>query len=213
MKAFTRRESGLLILVFLSAVVIGYPQFRYKSLKAGLQDVESRTKASNAKLKNVDWPKEPNQTPAEINAELTKAKSLLQEARKRLDTKEARLVSQEDVLDVQELRVKISALARENGIRIKQNIPLKERKKDSEKGSEKGTAKAEGRLLEQLKSGDPYSRPLQELQMTATYSRLRQFLKGLNGLSHAVSVVWFEIQVAPVGRRETLLSVTIILAL
>ncbi len=213
MKDLTRRESMLLILVFLSAIVIGYPLFRYKALKVALQNVESRTEEANAKLKNVEWPKEPNQTTEEINAELVKAEEMLQEARETLNAKEAHFVSQEDVLDVQELRVKISALARKNGIRITKNIPLREKVEGSEKASEKGPQKAKGRLLQQLKAGDPYSRPLQELQITATYSRLRQFLKGLNGLSHAVSVVWFDIQVAPTAGRETLLSVTLILAL
>lgn len=224
LKQLNKRERLLAAGIMIVIILGGYGLLRFQPKYDEIQRLDQQKQATLNRLGNMDIPTEPTEEIDDINRELDDQENALKAIKESAEQIESQLAP----LDSQELRVRISELARDSGIRIRINealapTPLKV-VKASAKSRGKSDSVAFGEIIPpvtsgwvtRLSPGSMFQRPLQRLEVDGSYLALRRFIHGLDQLPYLVTVVRINIdklEIAPIRGSSQLLKTEIVLAL
>lgn len=219
------KRERILAMAIAAVVVLGsYGFLRYQPTKANIESLQKQVLATQVRIAELEIPEESDEVIEDILDQLDDQEAdvaLLQESAAAIET---RLASR----DSQQLRVMISSLALETGIRIRTNesfqaSPVTQIAQSTRNNRQTATQPAEDVILPatagwiaRMSPGSMYERPLQKLQLEGSYEALRRFLHGLDGLPWQVSVLRMNITklpIAPMFGMPQPLSIEVILAL
>jgi hypothetical protein len=224
LKQLNKRERMLAAGIIVVIIVGGYGLLRFQPKYNDIQRLEQQKQSSMNRLAKMEIPREPTEEVDDINRELDDQEKALKAIRESAEQIESQLAP----LDSQELKVRISELARDSGIRIRINeamapTPLKEVQSSSRKRKEKTTVSfgeiippVTSGWITRLSPGSMFQRPLQRLEVDGSYLALRRFIHGLDQLPYVVTVVRLNIDkldIAPFRGSSQILKTELVLAL
>jgi hypothetical protein len=203
-------------------IIGAYLLFRYVPQVNHIDGIQKKAEATKSKLLKARIPDEPREDLETLERELKdqeQALSLLQ-------TESELISSQLAAFDSQELKVRISQLARESQLRIRVNETLKtiphvstvNSKLTKNKKSKKVPVQEEEALIlpptmswvARMGKGTLLHRPLQRLEIEGDFSSIQQFIYGLESLPWQVTVLRLKIEKmpnpAPYGYAQPLLT-------
>jgi hypothetical protein len=224
LKQLNNRERLLAAGVIIVIILGGYGLLRFQPIYDDIQLLENQKQATLNRLGNMDIPSEPTEGIDDINRELDDQENALTAIRESAEQIESRLAP----LDSQELKVRISELARDSGIRVRVNeslapTPLKVAQSSSKKRGTNNSVDF-GEIIPpvtsgwvtRLSPGSMFQRPLQRLEVDGSYLALRRFIHGLDQLPYVVTVVRLNIDkldIAPFRGSSQILKTELVLAL
>lgn len=195
MRRLSRREHVLLLLAGLVAVGFGYSILRVRPANARRARIETRTSVFRKRLKDARWPRSAD--PEVLGATLARLTAELEDDRKQLQRLEARFVAHDQPGELEELLLRISALADRHAVDVRENAPCTGANLQRLIGGRPAASEtAAARLLRFLALGEPYARPVRQITLDTTFQGLRGFLRDLDELPHLVVVGCFEIEAA-----------------
>lgn len=216
-KQLNKREKLLAAAVIVVILLGGYGYLRFEPRVSEIDLLEKQKENTLNRIATMEIPDEPQEQIDEIIAQLDDQEKALEAIKDNAGQIEMQLAP----LDSQELRVRISELARDSGIRIRVNQPLRpepvtnETKRHATDDTEIIVPPAAG-WIKRLSPGSMYARPLQRLEIDGDYPSLRRFIHGLDNLPYQVTVVRMNIEkleVAPLRGMSQLLKTELVLAL
>jgi cell division protein FtsB len=221
-KQLNKRERILAGCIIVVLVLGGYGLLRLDPKYTDIQRLEKQKQATTKRLANMDIPSEPQEEVEDIIDELDDQESALQAIKDSAQQVETSLAP----MDSQELKVRISELARDSGVRIRVNEALnpaplklsnaKKRSRDSEVAYGEIIPPVTSGWITRLSPGSMFQRPLQRLELDGSYLALRRFIHGLDELPYLVTVVRINIDklaIAPLRGGSQILKTELILAL
>lgn len=203
-----KKSEQILLAIVIVALAIGiYSFFRFIPKNDAIVKLQKQTMQTESKLLSARIPDEPEQS--------------VEELLKKLDDKEQALALTENMADSvsqrlapfgsQELKVRISELARNTNVRIRTNEvfqTITRVKPNKVKSKSKAKAKtvvaktdiilpANYSWIERMSSKTVFHRPIQRLVLEGDYQSLRAFVHGLDNLQWQVTVVRFNLERMP----------------
>lgn len=224
LRELNKRERILAIVIGIVILLGGYGLIRYQPAKANIESLQKQVLATQARIGRLEIPEESEEVIEDILDQLDDQEAEVAMLQKSAAAIESRLASR----DSQQLRVQISSLALESGIRIRTNESFqaqpvtqitqttKNNRKTAEQPAKDVILPAAAGWIARMSPGSMYERPLQKLQIEGSYEALRRFLHGLDGLPWQVSVLRMNITKLPVSPLQGMpqpLSIELILAL
>lgn len=225
LRELNKRERILTIAIVVVIVIGGYGLIRYQPAKANIESLKKQVLATQSRIAKLEIPEESDEVIEDILDQLDDQEAEVAALQERSAAIESRLASR----DSQQLRVMISSLALETGIRIRSNetfqaSPVTHIVQATRGNNRKTTAQpsqdvilpATAGWIARMSPGSMYARPLQKLQLEGSYESLRRFLHALDGLPWQVSVLRMNITKLPVSPLRGMpqpLSIEVILAL
>lgn len=210
LKQLNKRER-ILAGAIIAVIIIGtYGLLRFQPYQAEIEQMQSQMDRTLNRISTMDIPQEPQEDIDDIMAELEDEKKALDAIRDNARQIESQLAPE----DSQELRVRISELARDSGIRIRVNESLRPSRVGN--GDEEIIPPPSAGWIKRLSPGSMFSRPLQRLEIDGDYPSLRRFIHGLDELPYLVTVVRMNIsklEVPPMPGMSQLLKTELVLAL
>jgi len=195
MRSLNRREHVLLLIAVLIAAGMGYSALRVRPADARLARIETRTALFRDRLKNAEWPKA--EDPEALSAVLSRLTSELEADRNHLADLEARFVPRGQSGELEELLLQISALADRHAVQFRENTPCPTATLRRFLGPHHAACATEAAdLIRFLTLGEPYTRPVRQVTLDATFQGLRGFLRDLGALPQLVVIACFEIEAA-----------------
>jgi len=173
------------------------------------------------RISTMDIPTEPREDVEDINEKLDDQENALQAIKESAEQVETQLAP----VDSQELKVRISELARDSGVRIRVNealnpTPLKVKNKKNRNNADVSYGEilppVTAGWITRMSPGSMFQRPLQRLELDGSYLALRRFIHGLDELPYLVTVVRLNIDklaIAPLRGGSQILKTELILAL
>lgn len=216
-----KRERLLAAAVMVVIILGGYGLLRFDPRFDQIQRLEQQKEATLMRLGNMDIPTEPTEGVEEIKQALDDQEKALMAVRDSAEQIEAQLAP----VDSQELKVRISELARDSGIRIRVNEALNPQPlkvPPAKRGSKNKISYGAiippptAGWITQLSPGSMFQRPLQRLEVDGSYLALRRFIHGLDELPYLVTVVRINVDkldIAPLRGNSQLLKTEMVLAL
>lgn len=215
LKQLNNRELLLAGIILVVIIIAAYGFFRFEPRLEQIQSLERQKQATIVRLSKMEIPNEPQEGIEEIKRELEDQQKALDVIRDSAVQLEQQLAP----LDSQELKVRISELARDSGIRIRVNESLRpqpiENKKQTEGGKEIIPPVTAG-WVTRMSPGSMFERPLQRLEVDGSYLALRRFIHGLDELPYQVTVIRLNIdklEISPFRGSAQMLKTEMILAL
>ncbi|AFI84373.1 hypothetical protein Q7A_1547 [Methylophaga nitratireducenticrescens] len=225
LRQLNKRERMLALAIGVVVILGSYGLLRYQPAKENIESLQKQVLATQIRIAELEIPEESDEVVEDILDQLDEQEAEVAALKERAAIIENRLASR----DSQQLRVMISSLAMETGIRIRSNesfnaSPVTQITQASRNNSRQATNQpAKDMILPvtagwiaRMSPGSMYERPLQKLQLEGSYEALRRFLHGLDGLPWQVSVLRMNITklpVAPLPGMPQPLSIEVILAL
>ena len=221
LKQLNKRERLLAGTIIVVLILGSYGLFRFQPKFEGIQRIEQQKESTLIRLGNMDIPTEPTEGIEEIKQALDDQEKALAAIRDSAQQIESQLAP----LDSQELKVRISELARDSGIRIRVNEALNPqplKPPQSKRGSSNDVSYGEitppvtTGWITRLSPGSMFQRPLQRLEVDGSYLALRRFIHGLDELPYLVTVVKINVdklEIAPLRGNSQLLKTEMVLAL
>lgn len=225
LRELNKRERILAIAIVIVIVIGGYGLIRYQPAKTNIESLQKQVLATQSRIAELEIPEESDEVIEDILDQLDDQEAEVAALQESSATIESLLASR----DSQQLRVMISSLALETGIRIRSNetfqaSPVTQIVQTTRGNNRKTTAQptqdvilpATSGWIARMSPGSMYARPLQKLQLEGSYESLRRFLHGLDGLPWQVSVLRMNITKLPVSPLRGMpqpLSIEVILAL
>lgn len=219
------KRERILAACFLVVIVLGiYGLLRFEPRYSDIQMLEQQKESTLMRLGNMDIPTEPTEEVEDINEKLDDQENAQQAIKESAEQIETRLAP----LDSQELKVRISELARDSGVRIRVNEALnpsplkvnnytgKRRKAEEEITYGEIIPPATAGWITRMSPGSMFQRPLQRLELDGSYLALRRFIHGLDELPYLVTVVRLNIDklaIAPLRGSSQILKTELVLAL
>jgi DNA gyrase/topoisomerase IV subunit A len=222
-KELNTRERILAGLVIIAIVLGGYGLVRFQAKQNDINKLTLQRDATLNRLAKMDIPNEPKEDIDDIKRALDDQEKALEALKEHALQVESHLAP----ADSQELKVRISQLAIESGVKIKVNEVLKPPTVRVEQTNKKRRDKPQEQSSEvilpinagwvaRLSPGSMYQRPLQRLEVDGDFLSLRRFIHGLEMLPYQVTVVRLNINkldVAPLRNMSQLLKTELVLAL
>lgn len=223
LKNLNKRER-LLAAVVLAVVILGvYGLLRFEPKLDDTNKLALQMESTLNRLAKMDIPTEPEEGVDDIKRALDdqeKALEAINQSARQIETQLA-------PLDSQELKVRISELARDSGIRIRINENLKPTAIKIEKiqKGKRGQVTPEPKeiippptagWITRLSPGSMFERPLQRIEVDGNYLSLRRFVHGLDEMPYQVTVVRMNIDklpLQPLRGMSQLLKAELVLAL
>jgi uncharacterized membrane protein len=221
-RQLNNRERILAACIIVVIIVGAYGLVRFEPRYNDIQTLEQQKQATLNRLGNMDIPSEPTEEVEDINEKLDDQENAQQAIRESAEQIEDQLAP----VDSQELKVRISELARDSGVRIRVNeslnpAPLKVNN-SGRRGSEPEESYGEiippvtAGWVTRMSPGSMFQRPLQRLELDGSYLALRRFIHGLDELPYLVTVVRLNIDklaIAPLRGSSQILKTEMVLAL
>lgn len=214
LKQFNKRERILAGTILVVVILGGYGLLRFEPRLETIQSLERQKDATLNRLAKMEIPNEPQEGIDEIKRELEDQKKALDAIRESAGQVEMQLAP----IDSQELKVKISELARDSGIRIRVNEALRAQPIGGRRGNngEEVIPPATAGWITRMAPGSMFQRPLQRLEVDGSYLALRRFIHGLDELPYQVTVIRLNIdklEISPFRGTSQMLKTEMILAL
>lgn len=213
-KQLNKRERILAGCIIVVLVLGAYGLMRLDPKYNNIQRLEQQKQATIKRLGTMDIPSEPQEEVEDINEELDDQENALQAIKDSAEQVETRLAP----IDSQELKVRISELARDSGVRIRVNEALNASPLKASKNREYGEIMppVTAGWITRMSPGSMFQRPLQRLELDGSYLALRRFIHGLDELPYLVTVVRLNVDklaIAPLRGGSQILKTEVILAL
>lgn len=220
-KQLNNKEKGMAIAIIIILLLGGYGYLRFQPKMSEVDSLERQKQATLNRISSMEIPDEPQEKIDEIIAALDDQ----EKAQEAIEDNAARIEMQLAPVDSQELRVRISELARDSGIRIRVNEVLRQEPvRIASNNNRRTTAVTDKELnvpieagwIKRLAPGSMFQRPLQRLEIDADYPSLRRFIHGLDDLPYQVTVVRMNIEkldISPLRGMSQLLKTELVLAL
>lgn len=217
-KQLNNRERLLAGAVIVVLLLGGYGYLRFDPRVTEIETLNRQKENTLNRISTMEIPEEPREQVDEIIAELDDLEKALEAVKENAQQIEMQLAP----LDSQELRVRISELARDSGVRIRVNQALRPdpvrvaNSRGNAQVAEEVILPPEAGWIRRLSPGSMYARPLQRLEIDADYPSLRRFIHGLENLPYQVTVVRMNIEkleVAPLRGMSQLLKTELVLSL
>ena len=191
------REHLLLLIALAVAGVTGYWLARGRFVSRELQAARAATAAVRAKLDQLEAPEGSFADPATVAQRLEQARRERDSAQRVLEELEGRFVDLGRPVELDRLRLEISALADASGVLIRENRTCPPSQVHRVEASEHGVARprAQDEVVSLRAGGEPYRRPLREITVQSSYEGLRRFLDGLAELRSFVGVLRFAVEI------------------
>lgn len=213
------------ILIFIVAVVFiggGYGLLRYRPALAELAKLQATNIETAERTKKAVIPDEPEDNPEDLEAEIADADKTLEIMKSRFDLLAQRLAPEES----QELRLGISNLANNVGVRIRENIPYvipgaassksqaapkTNLTRRAQKAARKaaggrlggvgadavmGNAPLPGELSYRLVNDLESARPFQRVSLEGNFYQLQRFIDELGKLPSMVTITQIQIELS-----------------
>ncbi|EEF79673.1 hypothetical protein [Methylophaga thiooxydans] len=216
LKQLNNRERALAGIILLVIVLSGYGLLRFEPRLENIQRLEQQKEATLNRLAKMDIPTQPQEGIDEIKRELEDQQKALDAIRESAVQIEQQLAP----VDSQELKVKISELARDSGIRIRVNEALRPQplKNNNRRGNDDNEIipPVTTGWITRMSPGSMFQRPLQRLEVDGSYLALRRFIHGLDELPYQVTVIRLNIEkleISPFRGSSQMLKTEMILAL
>ncbi|HAO25440.1 MULTISPECIES: hypothetical protein [unclassified Methylophaga] len=225
LRELNKRERILAIAIAVVILLVSYGLIRYQPAKANIESLQKQVLATQVRIGKLEIPEESDEVIEDILDQLDEQEADVAALQESAAVIENRLASR----DSQQLRVMISSLAMESGIRIRTNESFQaspvtqvaqasrnSNRKTAEQPAQDVVLPATAGWIARMSPGSMYARPLQKLQLEGSYESLRRFLHGLDGLPWQVSVLRMNITKLPVSPLRGMpqpLSVEVILSL
>ncbi len=225
LRELNKRERILAIAIVVVVLLGSYGLIRYQPAKANINSLHIQVAATQSRIAKLDIPEESDEVIEDILDQLDQQEAEVAELKESAAVIESRLASR----DSQQLRVMISSLALETGIRIRTNESFQaspvtqivqatrnNRKTAAQQPMMDVILPPAAGWIARMSPGSMYERPLQKLQLEGSYEALRRFIHGLDGLPWQVSVLRMNITKLPVSPLRGMpqpLSIEVILAL
>lgn len=216
-KQLNKREKLLAAAIIIAILLGGYGYLRFEPRVSEIDILDRQKEATLTRISTMEIPDEPQEEIDDIIAQLDDQEKALEAIKDNAGQIEMQLAP----LDSQELRVRISELARDSGIRIRVNQalrtePVTSTNKRRAADNEEIIVPPSAGWIKRLSPGSMYARPLQRLEIDGDYPSLRRFIHGLENLPYQVTVVRMNIEkleVAPLRGMSQLLKTELVLAL
>ena len=191
------REHLLLLVAVAVACGMGYWLIRGRILARDISSARAATKTVRTKLEGFEAGGGEFTDPALLITQLEKARAELSAAQNALDELEQRFVDLDYPVQVDRLRLEISALADASGVVIRENRTCPAAQVHRTETSDQGVVRprAKDEVVALLAGGEPYRRPLREITVQSSYEGLLRFLKGLSDLPSFVGVIRFAVEI------------------
>lgn len=216
LKQLNNRERALAGIILLVIVLGGYGLLRFEPRLENIQSLDQQKDATLNRLAKMEIPTEPQEGIDEIKRELEDQQKALDAIRESAVQIEQQLAP----VDSQELKVKISELARDSGIRIRVNEALRPQplKNNNRRGNDDNEIipPVTTGWITRMSPGSMFQRPLQRLEVDGSYLALRRFIHGLDELPYQVTVIRLNIdklEISPFRGSSQMLKTEMILAL
>ena len=199
--SLSQRERLLLPLAVAIIVGVLYGALR---IRPGLGQIEKLQQDLSKAVKSresLSWPSTKGSSADALRRELSQLEKTHEETSTALASAEAGLAEYGASPELQRLRILISELAHRNDIKVLKNVPVASANHESESASLPLRLADAPEVPRQ--SDAPiiheyfqlmYARPLQHLELSATFASLRNFIGSLNELDYRVSVVSFHLK-------------------
>jgi len=220
-KQLNKRERILAACVLTVIVLGGYGLLRFEPKLTNIERLEQQKQSTLNRISTMDIPTEPREDVEDINEKLDDQENALQAIKESAEQVETQLAP----VDSQELKVRISELARDSGVRIRVNealnpTPLKVKNKKNRNNADVSYGEilppVTSGWITRMSPGSMFQRPLQRLELDGSYLALRRFIHGLDELPYLVTVVRLNIDklaIAPLRGGSQILKTELILAL
>ncbi|WP_036299709.1 hypothetical protein [Methylotenera sp. L2L1] len=222
LRNISTREQILIFVVALVFIGGGYGLLRYRPALAELAKLQASNLETAERTKKAVIPDEPNDNPEELEADIAYADKTLETMNARFIQLEQRLAPEES----QELRLSISNLANNVGVRIRENIPyvipsaagVKSQAtpkanltRRAQKAARKaaggrlggvgadavmGTAPLPGELSYRLVNDLDSPRPFQRVSLEGNFYQLQRFIDELGKLPSMVTVTQMQVELS-----------------
>lgn len=201
----TKIEQILLATVILVLLLGSYSFFRFIPENSAIGKLQRQATKTEQQLHSAQIPDEPEQSVEELLKELDEKEQVLAMTQTMADSVSQRLAS----FGSQQLKVSISELARNTGVRIRTNeafqtiTKVKVNKAKSKAKAKAIAAKTDLILpanyswIERMSQKTVFHRPIQRLVLEGDYQSLRAFVHGLENLEWQVTVVRFNLEIMP----------------
>lgn len=224
LQQLNKRERMLAAAIVTVLVLGGYGLFRYKPADAGIDNLTRQFEATKLRISKLEIPEESDEVIEDVLEKLDDQEEAMAFLSERASLVESRLATK----DSQQLKVLISALATQSGIRIKSNEQFKatpvsqlvqtsrNNRKAAVSVSRDVIVPASAGWISRMSPGSMYERPLQQLQIEGDYEALRRFLHGLEDLPWQVAVLRMNIKKLPITPLRGMpqpLAIDVVLAL
>ncbi|WP_305908873.1 hypothetical protein Q9L42_008480 [Methylomarinum sp. Ch1-1] len=216
------REQLLSALVIVAIVAGAYGLLRYRAVDERIEHLQKSTESMQKRLLKARIPDEPLENVEGLTAQLDDLERAMALVRDQAELMELRLAP----FDSQELKVRISQLARDSGVRIRSNEKLqpppqtKNDQKSKRAGKKRGKTAAkptEPLILPEtsgwvvrMSPGTMFHRPMQQIELEGSFMGIRKFIHGLDDLSYQVTVLQLNIEklplASPAGYPQALLA-------
>ncbi len=200
-KTLSHREKLLLPMALAVISIVLYATLR---LRPGLMQLEKLKKELSSAVQGretLSWPSQSSADATILQKDVQRLATIKQSEMGRLAANENRLADLSTSSELQRLRIQISELARQHDIKVLKNLPYKTDSDHSDASrlslklsdAPKEPSQTEAPIIHEFFQL-VYARPLQHLELSATYSGLQRFIQSLGRLEHNVNVVSFEIK-------------------
>lgn len=216
------RERILAAVIVVFILLGGYGYLRFQPKTSEIESMVFQKETTLDRIAKLEIPQEPQEKIDEINSQLDDQ----EKAQAAIEANAAQIEMQLAPVDSQELRVRISELARDSGVRIRVNETLRpeplqitalaNNNRGTETIDKEVLPPASMGWLKRMAPGSIFQRPLQRLEIDADYLSLRRFIHGLDDLPYQVTVIRMNVEkldVAPLRGMSQLLKSELVLAL
>ncbi|MCX4187783.1 hypothetical protein [Methylophaga sp. OBS4] len=205
--AMSNREQALAAAVIVVLLLGIYGFLRFMPATKAIVDLQHKAEATQKKVISTRIPEAPEYDMDELLEQLDDQEQALALLRSSAETVEQKLAPFES----QELKVRISELARSSDVRIRinerlavvaQNTPQPVKQSKKRKAKEQVPTgdlvlPATMNWLARMSPGTMFHRPMQRLEIDGNYESLRRFIHGLNALPWQVTVVRLKLEKMP----------------
>lgn len=220
-KQLNKREKLMAGVIISIVLLSGYGYLRFEPRLSGIDRLTAQKDGTLNRIATLEIPEEPLESMEQLKLELDDLEKALQAIEENSQQIEAQLAP----VDSQELKLRISELARDSGIAIKINEVFKVDPITPSQNSNRETDKQNNKEIlppfelnwvKKLAPNSMFHRPLQRVVIDADYTSLRRFIHGLDNLPYRVTVVRINIEkldYAPLRGMSQLLKTELVLAL
>lgn len=215
----SQREKLLLPLALTVIILVVYVAARIRPGFAKVAKLRSELTTEIQRRDQLTWPSQNGSKPESLQSEIRRLEQDQDEQRKRLRQNESTLADITRSAELQKLRIQISALAKSHDVQVIKSLPYQSDGSDAalaidlNQAPEKFTRLVAPIVHEYFQL--TYARPLQHLELRATYSAIQGFIQSLTRLERQVNVVSFQLKMdaTPDQLTQPQLKTSLVLAL
>ena len=203
----SQREKLLLPLALTVIILVVYVAARIRPALAQVAKLRQELTTEIQRRDQLAWPSQNGSNPENLRSEIHRLERDQDEQRQRLRQNEATLADITQSADLQKLRIQISALAKAHDIHVVKNLPYQSNGNDAmiaidlDQSPKDFTPLVAPIVHEYFQL--TYARPLQQLELRATYAAIQGFIRSLTRLEQQVNVVSFHLKMEATPNQLT----------